>query len=228
MIHGVFPSEYGMKCRLLSLRIAHWLVPVLLGLCSLTCHESLPTYVFPQNVFSVNVNLIEQLSNRVARPGHQMVHIVLTGRNTFDEVFYDSAKIKGTVRIWWRRKPLRYTTLYLTEKNLTNPGIIQNGKILMTPGQQFSMNVFWNLKSRDSLYLPDEMDFTYASSSRRGCDYNILCSDPEEFILEASLQVYDKIGYVSAESHQFIFVGTTCLYCGVGPYCPPPAGGCGG
>ena len=216
-----------MKCKSLLRQTLKYIVPVLLASLSLTCNESLPTYTFPKNVFSVDVTLIEQLTNRVARPGHQMVHLVITGRNNFDEVFYDSAKIKGTVRIWWRRKPLRYITLYLTEKNLTNPGIIQNGKILLTPGQQFSMSAFWNVKSHDSLYLPDEMDFTYASSSRRGCDYNVLCSDPEEFVFETSLQVYEKIGYVSAPMREFVFLGTACLYCGVGPYCPPPPGGCG-
>ena len=217
-----------MKCKSMVERIASFVSLLACAVLSLTCNESLPTYTFPDNVLSMQITLIEQLSNRVARPGHQMVHLVLTGQNRFDEVFYDSAKIKGTIRIWWRRKPLRFTTLYLTERNLTNPGIIQNGKILLTPGQQFSMNVLWNVKSNDSLYLPNEMDFTYASSSRRGCDYNVICADPEEFVVEASLQMYDKLGYIPAPTREFIFIGTSCLYCGAGPYCPPPPGGCGG
>ncbi|MBI1804630.1 MAG: hypothetical protein HY033_08650 [Ignavibacteriae bacterium] len=215
-----------MTCNLPLKRIAEYLV---LGLCavfSITCNESLPTYVFPQNVLAMNVTLVEQLSNRLARPGHQMVHLVLTGKNIFDEVFYDSASIKGTVRIWWRRKPSQYTTLYLTKKNLTNPSLIQNGKILLLPEQQFSMSVYWNVKSHDSLYLPDLMDFTYASN-RRGCDYNVICADPEEFVIEVSLQIYDKIGYVSAPAREFIFVATSCKNCGAGPYCPPPPNGCG-
>ena len=210
-----------MKCKHPAIGLCSVLVLLCFALISITCNESLPTYTFPQNVFSVNITLIEQMSNRIGRPGHQLMHFVLTGKNTFDEVFYDSAKIKGSVRVWWRRKPGKYITLYLSKTNLTDPGIIQNGKILMTPGQQFSMNVIWNMKSFDSLYLPNEMDFSYAFTSRRGCDFNVLCADPEEFVIESSLQIYDKLGLVAAPTREFIFVATSCLYCGIGPYCPP-------
>jgi hypothetical protein len=192
---------------------------------SLNCHEALPVFMFPQNIIGLHVASVEQLSDRVAFPDHQTVHFVLIGENIFDEVFWDSVDFKGSMRIWWKRKPDRYRTIYLTEKNLFNRAIVHNRKMLLVPGGQFRMDAYWNLKSDDSLYLPGQMNFT--NIGQRFCDYNIACSDPEEFIVEASLNVYDRLGYITAPAKSFSFVGRTCVTCGIGPVCPPPPGGCG-
>jgi hypothetical protein len=192
---------------------------------SLTCKESLPVYVVPQNIISFNVVSVEQLSDRISPPDHQTVHFVFVGENIFDEVFQDSVDFKGSMRIWWKRKPDRYRTIYLTEKNLVNRALVHNGKMLLVPGQQFKMEAYWNLKSDDSLYLVREMNFI--NPDKRICDYNIACADPEEFVIEASLNIYDRLGYISASPANFSFTGRQCRNCGIGPVCPPPAGGCG-
>lgn len=172
----------------------------------------------------LTVTLAEQMSIRVAPPLAQKVHLTLEAENNYTDVFYDSVRIKGSVRIWWKRIPARYVTLYLSEANLTNPSLIQNGKMLLVPGQKFTMNLFWDLKSQDSIYLPYEMDYTYATL-KRVCNYRVVCSDPETFVVEASLLVYNKIGYLAAPPVEFPFIGTLCRGCG-GPYCTP-VGGCG-
>jgi hypothetical protein len=196
----------------------------LASLFSLTCQESLPTYVFPANIMSLGVGTIEQLSNRVSPPGHQLVHMVLIGKNTFDEVYLDSVNIKGAVRIWWKRKPRRFRTIYLSEQNFTDPTLIKSGKMMLLPGQQFGLDIYWNLTSDDSLYLPSEMIFDFLRRDRQ-CDWSVACSDPEMFVVEASLSVYDRIGYVAAPAREFKFIGTLCI-CNGGPYCPGPPG-CG-
>lgn len=198
---------------------------VMCALLSMTCHESLPVYVFPQNIISFKIVSVEQLSDRVSPPDHQTVHFILTGENIFDEVFQDSVDFKGSMRIWWKRKPDRYRTIYLTQLNLVNKELVHNGKMLLVPGQQFTMEAYWNLKSDDSLYLVREMNFQYIA--RRICDYNIACADPEEFVAEASLNIYDRLGYISAPATSFGFTGRVCVNCGIGPVCPPPPGGCG-
>ncbi len=189
------------------------------------CEESLPVHQFPKDPMTLTVTLAEQMSIRVAPPGSQKVHLILEAENNYSDVFYDSVQIKGAVRIWWKRKAQRYTTLYINESNLTNPSLIQNGKMLLVPGQKFSINLYWDLKSHDSIYLPSEMDYTFATL-KRVCNYHVICSDPEVFVVEASLLVYNKIGYLAAQPVEFTFVGTACRGCG-GPYCTPP-GGCGG
>jgi hypothetical protein len=70
------------------------------------------------------------------------------------------------------------------------------------------------------------MDFTFLLK-RPYCDVNIKCANPELFMAEATLNVFDKIGYVAAPPREFTFIGTICDKCGIGPSCPPPPGGCG-
>ncbi len=214
-----------MKCKNIFYPLFVGFAFLLGMLVNMSCSESLPGYVFPEHVMSFNVTLAQQLSIRVAPPGKQSVQLIFEAQNNFTDVFYDSARIKGSVRIWWKRKPKRFTTLYLSAANLTNPTLIQNGKLLLIPGQKFTMSLFWDLMSSDSIYLPYEMSYTYATL-KRVCNYRVVCSDPEEFVVEASLNVYDKIGYLTAPPVEFTFVGQLCRGCG-GPYCTPP-GGCGG
>ena len=180
-----------------------------LGMFSLSCKESLPVYVAPTNILAVNVVKMEQLNDHVAPPGNQMVKIVFTCENIFDEVFQDSVDIKGTLRIWWKRKPTRFRTIYITSNNLRERDLINKGKLLLTPGQRVSFETLWNLKSDDSLYLPTEMNFAFLR--KRTCWFNTACSDPEEFIVETSLNLYNRLGYVSAPEEQFTFVGRTYI-----------------
>jgi hypothetical protein len=201
------------------------LAVVLGAMISLSCKESLPTYVFPSNIMSLKVATIEQLSNRLARPGHQAVHMVLVGRNIFDEVFEDSVDIKGAVRIWWQRKPRRFRTIELSAQNLVDPGLVSNGKMMLLPGQEFGLEFTWDMMSDDSLYLPSEMIFAFERRERQ-CDYSVVCSDPETFVVEASVSVYNRIGVVSAPARNFTFIGTLCISSS-GPYCGGGGGGGG-
>ena len=195
------------------------------SMVTLSCKESLPEYVFPANIMSFQVGTIEQLSNRLARPGHQAVHMVLVARNTFDEVFEDSVNIKGSVRIWWKRKPRRFRTMYLSEQNLVDPSLVAAGKMLLLPGQQIGLDLTWDMRTDDSLYVPSEMNFNFETREWQ-CDYSVVCSDPEVFVVEASISVYDKIGLVPAAAREFTFIGTLCIN-NTGPYCGQNGGGGG-
>ncbi len=214
-----------MNSKARILRIVRAAVYLAASALSLSCQESLPTYVFPSNIMSFRVGTVEQLSNRLARPGHQAVHMVLVARNTFDEVFEDSVAIKGSVRIWWQRKPRRFRTIYLTQDNMVDPGLIADGKMLLLPGQEFGLNLTWDMLTDDSLYIPSEMNFSFETRERQ-CDYSVVCSDPETFVVEASILVYDKIGYVQASPKEFTFIGTLCIS-NTGPYCGGSGGGGG-
>jgi hypothetical protein len=189
------------------------------GLASLSCEEKLPVYVAPANILSLRVSKVEQLSDRQAPPGHQAVHIQLVGENIFDEVFQDSVDIKGSMRIWWKRKPNRYRTLFLTLKDFTSRQLIHNGRMLLLPRQQFTLDIVWNLKTDDSTYCASVNEMNYAYPDERICDYNIICSDPEGFVVESSLNVYDRLGYITAEPKEFSVVGHLCDQAGKGPVC---------
>lgn len=189
-----------MKCRLLAL--------LALSLLVLSCDERLPTYVAPANVLALRVTTIEQLNDHFAPPGNQEVHLVIVGENVHDEVFQDTVDFRGSVRIWWKRKPGRFKTIFLSEKNLTDRTLVHNRKMLLVPGQQFSMDVLWNLRSDDGIYLPSEMDFL--KFRQRSCDPNVHCATPEEFVVEVSLNVFDRLGYIGAPAKEFTFIARAC------------------
>ena len=217
-----------MNCSTMTHRLPVAVISFVLGIAALSCEEKLPVYVEPTNILSLRVSKVEQLNDRQAPPGRQAVHIQLVGENIFDEVFQDSVDIKGSMRIWWKRKPDRFRTLYLTLENFTSRDLIHNGRMLLLPGQQFTVDAIWDLKTDDSIYVAHPNEMTYTYPDERICDYNIICSDPEGFVVESTLNVYDRLGYISAEVKEFTVVGHLCDLCGRGPVCPPPPGGCGG
>ena len=149
------------------------------------------------------------------------MHFIIMGENIYDEVFWDSVNIKGSVRIWWKRKPVRFKTIFLTEKNLTDRTMIHNGRMMLVPGQRFSMDVYWDIRSDNGVYLPTEMDFYKARA--RQCYANVYCGNPEDFVIEVSLNVYNRLGYLVAPAKEFTFYPRVCK-------CPgyPPCGTGGG
>jgi hypothetical protein len=195
---------------------------VLLALVSSSCKESLPGYADPKNVMAFKVTLIEQLNDRLAPPGRQVVHFVLEAENIHDEVFFDSVNIQGSVRIWWKRRPFRFRTMTLTKSNLQDRDLIRNGKIMLLPGQKVSFDVFWNVRTDDGIYLPREMNFAFLR--RRVCDFNVACADPEEFVVESSMKMYDRLGVIQAATSEFTFIGRVCV-CSAFPPCSA-GGGC--
>ena len=212
-----------MTCkRTLATCLPAFLV-VLLTLVSLSCKESLPTYIAPSNVMSLAVTIAQQLPDRIAFPGRQEVHVQIVAQNIYDTPFEDSVNVKGTLRIWWERFPDRQKTFTITSKDLDNQNLIQDGKMTMVPGQKFAMDFYWNCYSDAGQYLPGYMNYEYLES--RICAFNVACSDPEYFMVEATLNVFDRLGYVTAKPYEMLFVGRVCVTCGYPP-CPSPPGGC--
>jgi hypothetical protein len=184
--------------------IAVAITALALAAAGLSCDENLPVYVEPTNVMAVSVLAVEQLDDHLAPPGHQMVRVVLQGVNNFDEPFLDSVRIEGTMKISWERQPYRYKTVTLTQRDLTDASLVSNGKMLLVPGQAFTMEYYWNMRSDDGIYLPALMNFTWLT--RRVCAPNTVCADPETFLVESSLKVYDRLGVVRALPAKFTFV----------------------
>lgn len=184
--------------------IAAAIAALAVAAAGLSCDENLPVYVEPTNVMAVSVVAVEQLDDHLAPPGHQMVRIVLQAVNNYDEPFLDSVRIEGTMKISWERQPFRYKTVTLTQRELTDQSLVLNGKMLLVPGQAFTMEYFWNMRSDDGIYLPSLMNFTWLT--RRVCAPNVACADPETFLVESSLKVYDRLGNVQASPAKFVFV----------------------
>lgn len=168
------------------------------------CTESLPVYAEPTDVMAVSVVAVEQLDDHLAPPGRQKVRIVLQGVNTYEEPFLDSVRIEGTMKISWERQPYRFATVKLSQRDLTDQSLVSNGKMLLVPGQAFTMEYLWNMRSDDGIYLPSLMNFTWLI--RRVCAPNVACADPETFIVETSLKVYDRLGVVQAPPAKFTFI----------------------
>lgn len=176
-------------------------------MAGLGCDENLPVYEEPQNVLQLRVVEVEQLNDHVAPPGHQAVRIVLRGTNVYDEPFLDTVRFRGTMRIYWKRQPFRSRTIELTGKDLSDPSMIVRGKMLLVPNQSFSMEIIWDMRTDDGLYLPYFMNFAWLT--RRVCAPNIACADPEDFVIDTSLLVYDRLGELHAPPTEFTFVART-------------------
>jgi hypothetical protein len=206
-----------MKCKIATRMLTLGMILLAFAITSWSCKESLPVRVFPDKVISINVASVDQLNDHQAPPGRQQVHIVVIGENIYDEVFWDTVSIRGSMRIWWKRKPERYRTLYLTEKNLTDRNLIANKRMLLVPGQTFTLETYWDIKNDWGLYLPSEMDFLNLDA--RSCDNNVACGNSEEFIIELTINIYNRLGYLTAPAKEFTFYPRICK-------CPsyPPCG----
>lgn len=170
----------------------------------LSCHEELPVYEDPSRVLSLSIAAVEQLNDHIAPPGRQAVRIILTGENIYDEVVFDSVHLAGEIKLTWIRRPVRVRTIPLTLAEFKSRELLSNGRMLLRPGQQFFLETIWNMRTDDSVYLPAEMNFL--ELRKRVCDRNIACADPEDFLVEANLRVYDRVGFVAAPSMTFTFV----------------------
>jgi hypothetical protein len=203
MIREDFLLESDMRCNISFCEAFVTIAIFLTALLSLSCSEALPVYEAPENVMAFEVTKVEQLNDHIAPPNKPRVHIVIVGENIFDEVFYDSVNIRGSMRIWWKRKPMRYRTIYLTEKNMTDRSLIRNNRMMLLPGQRFSLEAYWDIKSDDGMLLLSEMDF---------------CANPEDFVIEVSLNIFDRLGYISAPPIEFTYTGRACV-CPAYPPC---------
>ena len=204
-----------MKCNNDMTRFPIFPFIALLAIVTFSCEETLPVRIIPDKVVAIKVTAVEQLNDHIAPPNRPLTHIVIQGENIFDEVFWDSVNIQGSVRIWWKRKPVRYRTIYLSEKNLSDHNLIHNGKIMLLPGQRFSLDAYWDARSDDGIFLPNEMDFTYLT--KRYCEHNVACGSPEDFVVEVTLNIYDRLGYLVAPAKEFVYRPRSCVCIGFPP-----------
>ncbi len=185
------------------------LLVVVAMLSSLSCEESLPTYVAPSQVLTASVEKAEQLSDRIAPPGRQMMRIKIVVENVYDEVFYDTVNIKGTMTITWLRKAERSRTITVDEKDFLDRDLIKNRKMMLLPGQKVGLQLFWNFKGDDSTYFPEEM--VYARAEPRNCGGisggTIICSNAEDMLVEGTLSIFKDLPPVSVEAYTFFAIG---------------------
>ncbi len=204
-----------MKCSNVPVRLLLLMFTGAAAFISLSCNETLPSYRTPGNVLSVSLASYEQLNDHVAPPTSPLVHLVVQCRNIHDETFWDSVDVRGTMRIWWKRKPSRYSTIPLGEVNFTDRSLIHEGKLLLVPGQQFTLDAYWNLKTDYGLFMVEEMD--WSDPTRKYCQANVYCAPPEIFVVEISLTLYDRLGPVAAAPKEITIVGRACALLGYPP-----------
>ena len=190
------------------------LAMIVFAMFSITCDEALPTYVAPKNVLSVHLETAEQLSDRVApSPYHSMVRVRLTAENTFDEVFFDTVNISGTMTISWVRRPIRVRNIKIEEKDFLERGLIKNGKMMLLPGQKVGIQFLWDMKGDDSVYFPYEMN--YVPASDRACGVylgnTVICSNPEEMMIEGDVSIFKNLDPVHVEASTFNIIGKNII-----------------
>lgn len=214
-----------MICKYTNRRCLSLAAAALCALLFFGCDETLPVHTFPDKVLSMEVTIAEQLPDHIAIPGRQMVHVRLTGENTYTDVFQDQVDVRGTMTVWWKRLPRYYRTIALTEHTMSDPEKIHGGRMTLLPGEKFSMDIYWNLKGDDSLYFPNRMDFSRVG--QRICAPNVVCGTTETFVIESSVQIFTRLGVIAVPASEFQFVPRACPDLGYPP-CSLPVGPGGG
>jgi hypothetical protein len=163
---------------------------------NMDCHESLPPYDEPLNVFDLT------LSTAFARPddirldieqtilGHKKIYFDLDLINTFDETLSDSSQfVLGEISLWWDEDPTIGATLpVMNTDELTSHVFEYPQYVLMDPGDSVRFAVWWKYCVDDEdRYMWEYIDDVWYSEDENHIYEN---HGPMDFTLQARLQPF--------------------------------------
>jgi len=174
-----------------------WLIFLVL-LFFLTCDESLPPRIVPQDTLEITAII----ANQGANAGGIFVAINVFGQNNYEETFQDTVDVKGNIHIWWARKPEIEANVPLDNRHFTKPTRISGNILTLDPGEKFRLEALWYLNLDDGRYLINLLDFSNSSVIN-----GIIIAKPEKFMVEVQLTLYEETGLLRSEPHEFIIEG---------------------
>ncbi|MCI0493567.1 hypothetical protein L0Z72_01060 [candidate division KSB1 bacterium] len=170
-----------------------WLLMVLVS-----CEESLPPRIVPQNTLEIT----GIIANQEGGDAGIFVAIKVFGVNRYIETFQDTVKVNGNIHIWWARKPEIEANVPLSNRHFTDPTRISGSVLTLDPGEEFHLETLWYLNTDDGNNIIDLLDFS--NSPVIG---GIVTAAPEKFVLEVQLTLFNETGLLRSKLHEFIITG---------------------
>lgn len=173
-------------------------VLVILGVSLLLgCNESLPPYQSPVDLLS-----IRKIDVHVDGFTRSNLVIDIKGVNNYDDTLQDTARVNGTLDVWFPSHDNWRITLPVTNDNLKPPTELIGRLLTIDPGDTFHLQLSWNLYSEtgeDILpQIPD--DYYYAKT---GTHY----TEAEPLQFKASFSLFRQAGYMESAVQKYQFKG---------------------
>jgi hypothetical protein len=168
--------------RVSAISLAAWLA--LAG-----CSESLPPRFVPEGPLEISNVLIGQGTSKAGDP---IISVSTTVRNAYDETFDGTIDLTAEVRFWWPRRPdvEAHVPLQLSDH------------IQLGPGATYRVEQTWFLTTDDGRDILDLL--TYFDDDIR---FGIAYAQPETFVAEVRLTVFEETGLITSGPHEFVLEG---------------------
>ncbi len=174
-----------------------WLIFILIFIF-LSCDESLPPRIVPQNTLEIT----DIIANQEGGAAGIFVALKVVGINRYGETFQDTVKVTGNIHIWWARKPEIEANVPLSNRHFKDPTRISGSVLTLDPGEEFHLETFWYLYTDDGKNIIDMLDF-----SNSPVIDGIVTAAPEKFLLEVQLTLFEATGLILSKPHEFIIKG---------------------
>lgn len=163
----------------------------------LSCEESLPLRITPQNTLEITKIIANQEAN-----GGIFIAIYVCGENKYVDTFEDTVNVSGNIHIWWARKPEIEAHVPLNNTHFIEPTRIQSNILTLDPGEKFHLETKWYLYTDDRISILDLLDF-----SNSPVIDGIVTAQPEKFILQVQLTLFQETGLLRSQPHEFFITG---------------------
>ena len=174
-----------------------WYIFVLI-IVLVSCEESLPSRIVPENTLQITKIFIAQEANNDGI----FIAVRIIGENKYVETFQDTVNVEGNIHIWWAKHPDIEANVPLDNRYFVEPTRIQGSILTIDPGGEFHLETRWYLNTDDGRNVIDLLDFS--NSPVVG---GIVTAAPEKFILEVQLILFKETGLLRSKPQEFVLTG---------------------
>ena len=170
----------------MSRHVLPWLLSAAL---LLGCSESLPSRIVPEDTLEIAY----VLSNQGTGLAGVHVSISINIENVYDETFIGAVDVIGNIHITWPRRP---------DVEINLPIRRQQTELLLDPGDAHIVDSFWFLQIDDGRNVMDLLDY-----SRGDIRYGVQYAEPETFLIDVTMTLFNETGLLTYGPEEFIFEG---------------------
>ncbi|HNW58408.1 MAG TPA: hypothetical protein PKI62_01875 [bacterium] len=182
------------------------LLLLLLPWLGLACDESLPPRQEPQNTLAIS----DVIYTQGMYASGLFMEFVFIIENIYTETFQAPVAVNGQATVWWKNHPDIRVDLKINNQHFAPPSRFTGSTLTIDPGGRCALKIYWYLTLEDGRSLLDLLDYS-GSVPVEG----LIKSRPETFMMQATIKLFDKTGYLRTEPFTFSFSG----------YKPAPTGG---
>ncbi len=174
-------------------------VPLLIaGIIALfTCEESLPTYADPRDLLALT-----GMTAEVTGFQRSFLTVHIKGVNRYDDTLQDTARVNGSLRVWFPSHDQWRIILPINNKNIEDPTQYNGLLLTLEPGDTFHLQISWNLVAEDSTDILPQIPVDY-TGERSGVHY----SEPELVNCQAAFSLFEQAGYLESDILEYEFAG---------------------